>query len=72
LGGALLLGKFDDTTVGRAIVGELGMFGEKERYPFKAKVVRLEPQGTKMAIQFSELSDGAFKLLQRYAINTAS
>ncbi len=69
LGGDLVLGRFGNKRVGQVIVGELGRYGEEQRYPFRATVVRLESQSSSMAIQFEGLSEATFKFLQRYAMD---
>ena len=71
VGGALLLGKFDNKKVGQMIAGRLGLHGEEPRYPFNATIVRLGPSDSTMAIMFIELSDGAFDLLHWHATDHA-
>ena len=64
LGGLLLSGYYGQRHQGEEIEAELRVVTETEKHAFKASVVRRSVAEGLMALRFTELSDGAFALLE--------
>lgn len=64
LGGLLLSGYYGQRHQGEEIEAELRVVTETEKHAFKASVVRRRVAEGQMALRFTELSDGAFALLE--------
>ena len=64
LGGLLLSGYYGQRQQGEDIEAELRVVTETEKHAFKAGVVRRSVAEGLMALRFTDLSDGAFALLE--------
>ena len=64
LGGVLLSGYYGPKVQGEEIEAELRAVTEPDKYSFKAAVVRRSVGEGQLALHFTELSDGAFALLE--------
>jgi hypothetical protein len=64
LGGVLLSGYYGPRVQGEKIEAELRAVAEPDKHSFKATVVRRSVGEGQMALHFTELSDGAFALLE--------
>ena len=64
LGGVLLSGYYGPKVQGEEIEAELRAVTEPDKHSFKATVVRRSVGKGQMALHFTELSDGAFALLE--------
>ena len=64
LGGVLLSGYRGEKQKGEEVEAEVSTGEGAERYAFKATVVRRSAGSGRVALHFTELSDGAFALLE--------
>lgn len=68
LGGALLFDYFGDLSPGAEIEGRMRLATEQECHRFTGEVVRKDLQSGLLAVHFTELSEGAFALLDAVSI----
>lgn len=64
LGGLLLSGYYGQRQQGEEIEAEMRVVTSPENHSFKATVVRRNVREGQLALHFTELSDGAFALLE--------
>ncbi len=64
LGGVLLSGYHGQRQKGEEVEAEVSTGKGTDRHAFKATVVRRSAESGRMALHFTELSDGAFALLE--------
>ncbi len=68
LGGLLLSDYYGQRAQGEEFEAELRVVTEPDKHGFKAKVVRQSPSEGQLALGFTELSEGAFALLEDLSV----
>lgn len=68
LGGLLLSDYYGQREQGEEIEAELRVVTEPDKHDFRAKVVRQSTSEGQLALRFTELSEGAFALLEDLSV----